>query len=366
MNRKQFIILLVFAALVGSAGLVIYQRNNGSWQSAEADIGRKLLPNLAVNDIAQISIRTGTNVLNLARHDNLWRVRERGDYPANFSQISDLLLKLADLKIIQNQEIEPSQLGRFELLPPDSQTDAGTLVELKDQNGKTLDSILLGKKHMKQPASSSSPDGMGGETWPDGRYVMVGAGSETVAVISDPLESVVPQPEQWLDKDFFSIDRPCAISAQFAQATNSWKLTRASETNDWRLAGARANEKLDASKISSITNPFSSVSFNDVALLADQVDFSHSASNTVLTVGTFDGLNYVANIGSKQADNYPVNFSITTNSTVAGTAADKLAQAKKYEHWTYYLPAYSVDELLKPRTQLLIENTNAVSSSSDK
>jgi hypothetical protein len=366
MNRKQFIVLLVFAALVGSAGLIIYQRNNGSWENAEAAIGRKLLPDLTVNDIAQISIRTGTNVLDLARHDNIWRVQERGDYPANFSQISDLLLKLADLKIIQDEEVGPSQLGRFELLPPDSQTDAGTLVELKDQNGKTLNSILLGKKHMKQPAAGSNPDGMGGESWPDGRYVMVGPGSKTVAVISDPLDSVEPRPEQWLDKEIFSIERPRAISAQFTQATNSWKLTRPSETNDWQLADVRANEKLDASKISNITTAFGSVSFNDVAPLEGHSDFSNATSNTLLTVSTFDGLNYVANIGPKQDDNYPVNFSITTNSSATGTAADKLAGQRKFENWIYYLPAYSIEEMLKPRNQLLSGSTNEVSSASDK
>ncbi len=52
---------------------------------------------------------------------------------------------------------------------------------------------------------------------------------------------------------------------QFPVATNSWKLTRASETNDWQLADAKPGEKLDSSKISSVTSPFSSPSFNDVA-----------------------------------------------------------------------------------------------------
>ena len=90
--------------------------------------------------------------LNLARRDNLWRVRERGDYPANFSQISGLLLKLADLKIVQTEEVGPSQLGRFELLPPGAQTNSGTLVEFKDQSGKTLNTLLLGKTHMAKAA----------------------------------------------------------------------------------------------------------------------------------------------------------------------------------------------------------------------
>ena len=108
-------------------------------------------------------------------------MRERGDYPANFSQISELLLKLADLKIAQTEEVGPSQLGRFELLPPGAATNSGTLVEFKDQAGKTLNSLLLGKKHMRKPAGNSQFGGMGDEGWPDGRYVMAGADAKTVA-----------------------------------------------------------------------------------------------------------------------------------------------------------------------------------------
>ncbi len=78
MNRKQFIILLVLVAVVGAAGLLVRQRGQESWKSGGAAIGQKLLPNLPVNDIAQITIKTGTNELTLAKRDNLWRVRERG------------------------------------------------------------------------------------------------------------------------------------------------------------------------------------------------------------------------------------------------------------------------------------------------
>src|SRR5271156_3692075 len=107
MNGKQFILLLGLAALIGSAGLIVYQRNHSAWESASAAIGGKLLPGLTINDVEQIRIQSGTNTLLLARRDDLWRVQERGGYPANFSQISDLLLKCADLKIIQNQTVGP-------------------------------------------------------------------------------------------------------------------------------------------------------------------------------------------------------------------------------------------------------------------
>jgi hypothetical protein len=374
MNRKQFIILLVLVVVVGAAGLLVRQRNSDSWQSSGPAIGQKLLPNLAVNDIAQISIKSGTNELNLAKRDNLWRVRERGDYPANFSQISELLVKLADLKVAQSEDIGPSQLGRFELLPAGPGTNTATAVDFKDQNGKSLNWIMLGKKHLAKPPKNSQFGGMGDEGWPDGRYVMTGTGAKRLLVISDPLDTLQPKPETWLNKDFLSVEKPRAIAVQFPEATNSWKLTRASETNDWQLADAKAGEKLDASKISSVTSPFSSPSFNDVAPAGS----ASAASNTVLTVETFDGFTYVSKIGPKQNDNYPVSVSITASlATERPTAkeekpdakakldkefkdqqsklAEKLAKEKALANWVYQLPAYSVDEMLKTRNQLLVE-----------
>ena len=374
MNRKQFLILLALVVVIGAAGLFVYREKNTSWQERGAAIGRKLLPGLAINDVAQITIKSGAGDVSLARQNNLWRVQERGGYPANFTQISELLMKFADLKTAQNEEVGPSQLGRFELLPPGAAPNTGTALEFKDQSGKTLASVLLGKKHMKKPAANSQPGGMGDEGWPDGRYVMAGAGAKTVALISDPLDSVQPKPEQWLNKDFLSVEKPRAIAVQFPEATNSWMLDRASETNDWQLADAKAGEKLDASKISSVTSPFSSANFNDVAALSAGV----AASNTVLTVETFDGFTYRSTIGPKKDDNYPVSFAITASLPAARTPAkdekpedkakldkefqarqktlaDKLAKESAYTNWLYQMPAYGVDELLKTRSQLLVE-----------
>ena len=381
MNRKQFIILLVLVIVVGAAGWIIRQHNAGSWQGGGQTLGRKLLPDLAVNDIAQIMVKSGTNEVNLVKRDNLWRVRERGDYPANFSQISDLLLKFADLKIVQSEEVEPSQLGRFELLPPGTGTNSAILVEFKDQSGRTLNSILLGKRHMRPPAGNSAFGSMNEEGWPDGRYLMVGTGAKTLAVITDPLDNVQARPAQWLSKDFLSMEKPRSISMQYPDATNSWKLTRVSETNDWQLADAKADEKLDASRVSSVISPFHSISFNDLELLGA----SNSINNIMMTVETFDGFTYLARIGQKQTEDYPVSFTITANLATErasakdekaedkarldkefkqqqGKLAEKLSKERQFENWIYYLPAYSVDEILKPRGQLLAEvKTNSVS-----
>src|SRR5436190_427586 len=84
MNRKQLIILLTLAAIVGGAGVVVYQKQNASRQSGNSGIGQKLLGDFPVNDVTHLAIRRGANEVNLIRKDDQWRVRERSDYPANF------------------------------------------------------------------------------------------------------------------------------------------------------------------------------------------------------------------------------------------------------------------------------------------
>ena len=50
------------------------------------------------------------------------------------------------------------------------------------------------------------------EGLPDGRYVMVGTGAKTVAVVSDPLSNLEAKPDLWLDKDFFKVEKIRSIA----------------------------------------------------------------------------------------------------------------------------------------------------------
>jgi Domain of unknown function (DUF4340) len=337
MNRQQFSVLVFIVALLGAVGWVVYQRGNSSWQSAGQTIGFKLIPYLQINDVAQIAIESGTNQSTLVRNNDLWTVRERNDYPANFSQISDLLMKLADVKVVQHEETQSSELPRFNLLQPGTDTNSGTLLELKDQNGKRLASILLGKDHMNQ-----QPNGQG---WPDGRYVLLLSKAVDVGVISETFDSTTANPSDWLDKTFFKIANPKSIAVTFPVATNSWKLERASETNDWELADTRPGEKLDSSKVDDITGSFDSPGFNDVS-----PGTTAPASAMTVTIETLDGTNYVAKIWSSGDDNDSMTISIDPPN-------GKPAADNQFSHWTYQISSYSFESLLKPRSNLLESKT---------
>ncbi len=114
MNRNQTTLLIFLLVILGVAGILIYKRGNDYSGAGNPALGKKLFTDFPVNDVGRLSIKSGTNELNLAKKDGLWRVRERGDYPANYSSISEFLLKVKDLKVGQSEKVGPSQLGRLD------------------------------------------------------------------------------------------------------------------------------------------------------------------------------------------------------------------------------------------------------------
>src|SRR5687768_7716209 len=118
MNRKQFLILVVALILLGGAGLALFWQDIADYRASGQKIGAKLLPELKVADVAQMDIRDAKNKTTLQRKDNNWVVVERGNYPADFKAISDLIIKLIDLKVVQSEQIGETLMPRVELVEP--------------------------------------------------------------------------------------------------------------------------------------------------------------------------------------------------------------------------------------------------------
>lgn len=380
MNLKQLAILLVLVVVVGGAGLVVFHGQRSSWSSGSADVGKKLLGDFQINDVGHIVIKHGTNELNLVRKDGAWLVRERHDYPANFSDISSFLIKAQDLKVIQSETVGPSLLPRLQLEPGNG-TNAATELDLRTEDDKPVRTLFLGKKHMKTP-TQPSPMGEGmDEGWPDGRWVKVGD-SSAVDVITDPLENIEPNADQWVNKDFFKVDKAKSITVTFPVATNSWSLTRDSESTDWKLADAKPGEQLDSTKTTSLSNPLNSPTFNDVQP-GGKLDGTGTNAPTVVKIDTFDNFHYTVTVGAKTNDDYPLTVATTAEIAKDRTPGkdekpedkakldkefkdsqqkleDKLKQEQGYGNWTYTVSSWSLDPILKDRSQLLVEKTNSV------
>ncbi len=374
MNRKQLTILIVLVAVIGGLGLVFLKKQNNAYSPSSEKLGQKLFPKLPINEVAQIEIKQSAGALNLVKQDDLWRVKERNNYPADFSQISGFLLKASDLKIAQSEEIGASQFVKLELLDPSKGTGSGTLLELKDKSGKTIQSAILGKKLIKK---SEQPSQFGEEGFPVGRYVSLPSETKNVFVISESLSDIEAKPENWLNKDFFKVEKVKSISLVSTNATNSWKLLRTNESSGWTLADVKAGEELDNNKVSGVANSLASPSFVDVVIDAkpEQIGLDKPL---VATLETMDGFSYTLNIGKTSGENYPLTLTVRANlpkERVAGKEEkpedktkldkefadktkqleEKLKREKTLEKWTYLVAKWTLDPLLRDRAQLMVD-----------
>jgi hypothetical protein len=376
MNRKQAISLIIAVVVIGGAGLLVYKNKNKSWEASGAQLGAKVVKNFPMNDVEQIKIKQHAGEVNLAKKNDIWVVQERDGYPANFGNISDFLKKVWELKVAQPVRVGEKQLPRLELTPPEKGTNAGTLVEFKEKGGKTAASLMLGKKHMKEGAANSP---YGGGSWPDGRFVMVGNDPKTVALVSEPFSNVEAKPEDWIDKEFFKIENHKSITVTSPSVSNNWAVVKDSQTNDWKLVDAKANEQLDTGKASGVTSALSYPSFNDVATNAapEQTGLDKP---TIAKIETFDGLRYEVKIGKKldDKDDHYMQVAVNGNFQKERTAGkdekpedkekldkefkdklakeeEKLKNEKAFEKWVYVVPKYTLEPLLKSRQELLKE-----------
>jgi hypothetical protein len=381
MNRKHFIILIAVAIIIGAVAISLQKSNKASYSETTTGAGQKLMGNFPVNDVALIDIKSAAGEVTLAKKDDSWRVKERGDYPANFSSISDFLRKAAELKIVQAEEVGPSQYDRLELNPPGKAgAKTGTVVDFKDKSGKSIKSLILGAKYVKK---SEAPSQFGGEGFPAGRWVQDQANTGTASLISDALSEAEPKVEQWLDKDFFKVEKVRSLTVTYPEATNSWKASRESESAPWVLADLKAGEQPDTNKLSALGSPLASPSFNDVAVDAKSPDLGLDKP-TVIKLATFDGFDYTLNVGKKGGDmakgeeNYPMTVTVSAELPKERTLgkdekpedkakldkefkdkvqklADKLQAEKKFENHAYLVSKWTLDSILKDRSSFMAE-----------
>ncbi len=375
MNRKQFLILVLALAILGGVGAALFWQDIEAYRASGSKIGAKLLPGLKVADVAQIELRDAKTHTTLVRKEKHWVVQEREGYPADFKAISDLIIKLADLKVVQADTVGESLLARVELVQPGKGEGAGMLVDIKDAGGKSLAAIVLGKKILKKDPGNPLPAAQDGV--PAGRYVRVLTSNDQIVVVSDPLTNAEAQAGRWLDKDFAKIERirTLTVSGEGGQ----WKITRDVEWGQWQFAGGGG--ALDASAAVAAVNALGQLSFNDVAIGAKPADAGKAVT---VTAETFDNLVYTLRIAKRDSgDDYLLNVTVAGEPPKAREAEKgeksedkerrdkefaetrkrlelRIARDKARGAWTYVVDAKQVAPLLKTHSDMVAPSKPAL------
>ena len=316
--------------------------------------------------------------LNLVKQDDVWTVGERANYPANYEQVGGLIRKIWDMKTVQEVKVGASQFARLELVEPGKGEGAGTLVEFKDKDGKTLGSLILGKKHMKKGEEDPMMAQFGGGGgMAAGRYV-VKAGDKKVSLVSETLDEVNAKPESWLNHDFFRVENVTAITLDGTTDAQKWKVSRETTTADWKLDGAKPEEALDAGKVNPISTSLGFANFTDVLAPDAKAEETGLDKPATVTFETADKFTYTLKIGKANGENFPATVAIAAAlpkertpgkdekpedkakldadfTTAQKKLEEKLAKEKKSEGRPYLLAKTTIEQFLKDRSALLAE-----------
>jgi len=372
MSRKQFLaVLAVLAGLAAAAAGVMWSERS-DWKGGDSRAGQRAISGLKISDVAEIAIRDFSGELHLVRGQAGWSVRERADFPADTDRVAAVLVKLAELKVVQSEPLVESQRAQLELVEPkDKAQGAGAAVELKDAKGGVLGRLLLGKKIMKGSATASLGRPEADAT---GRYLVAGGDDKTVLAVGDPLNEAEAKARDWLVKDLLRAEGSKTISSS-KDGKLRWTVTRDTEGMDWKLAGS--GDRPDLQKATDLASSLGWVNLVDV--VADPANADTGLDHAVvIRAETFDGLKYTLNIG-KQADaNYYVRIAAAGEPAKKRKPAknekaedkekndkafeeqrkkllEKVEREKKLEPWTYLVAKTGLDPLLRDRQQLMPE-----------
>jgi hypothetical protein len=257
--------------------------------------------------------------------------------------------------VVEAETVGPAQLARVNLDEPGSGASAGTLVELKDSQGKVMEALLLGRKHARE-AGEGSRAVVAAE--PDGRYILLPKDPRNVFLISDALAGLEPGPESWVNRDFFKVEKAKSVSLSFTNPANSWKIFHDGETSPWVLAGAKAGEALDGKRASMITNALAMPRFADVnPAAAAGTAVAGLDKPALLAIETFDHFVYTIKISPKGPDdNYRVMVEVAADIPAGdktGRLRDKLKQERALATWVYTVNPWILDPVMRARAQIL-------------
>ena len=374
MSRKHVLILLLLVLVIGGIGVAMFKRDIDAWSGPDKRLGERVLPKLDVSEIAQIHIKHGKDELTIVQQDGTWRVKERGGFPADPALVSELTFKAREWKVVQSEPISEAQRPRVDVAAPDAKEGASTLLEFRGKDGKPLATLYLGKKHLGKPPLQVKGFDKG---QPDGRYLITGAHPETLMVVSDPMNNVVPDAQKWISKEFAKVDRIKHLKVDSGDPATSYELSREQESGDWVLAGVRPDQTNPSAAVSA-TNALYTLSFVDVA---PDLKPAQLKEPTRITAETFDGWRYTMQAAPKPGDDAHMYFTLAMTGEVKRTerkpAKDEkpeekekrdkeheerfkrmeaqLAREKTFDQWVFVVDRKMLGPLLRERSRFIEE-----------
>jgi hypothetical protein len=334
MNARIAAILLVLLAVLGGGALLYQQQERARRPDNVGTLGRTLFKDLKAADIASIRIIEPKATLTVRRQDERWVIAERADFPADVARVREFVLKTIGLKVGQSEPLGDQDRARLNL------DASGTRVEFMDSSQKALGSLIVGRKYFKREVEN--PD----KAIADGRFVSLPGEAGTAYLVADPLTQASTKSADWIERASFQVEKVKTLEVRHPDGAG-YRIERAADNADWKLAAAKPGEKLDISRANAASYSLQMLELADVA----PKDVADTGLDKPIAIDatTLDGASYAIRVGKLQGDNYYVRFSAANLKPDAKDAE----RAKLLSPHVLLIPKSKLEDTLKKREELL-------------
>jgi hypothetical protein len=334
--QKRSLVTLAFATVV-LVGLALFALSSGDRGVSRAARSEPAFPVLAekLGEVQSVTVTRDGSMMTFIRDGDSWLAEEKGNYPANTAKISQLVLAMADLTLIEPKTQKADLYPRLEVEDPAKGKSA--LVTVKDKSGTTIAETIVGKRRY---------DRLGGGN--DGVYVR--KPSDAQAWLARGSLDPSGAPSSWLGRQILDISEKKIAKVSLTQADGTkLVISRSAPDAKFTVEDAPADAKFKSETTTS-----------GPAMALETLDLDDVKPATELPVGdkdavaatftTFDGLS----VNVRMIEHDKTNW-IAISAAGSGPAE---AEAKKIEdkvsHWSYAIPAYKAN-LLRTKLADLLE-----------
>jgi Domain of unknown function (DUF4340) len=227
--------------------------------------------------VAKITLTTPEGMITLVRETgDRWSALERYGYPVDRKRVRDLVVALADMRLIERKTAQPQRYDRLQVEPPDAEQAQSKLVRLEAADGKVLAEAIIGKQRYRLTG-----------TEPSGTYLR--RPDEAQSWLASGGVQIEQAVAEWLEDEIVDVD-PAAIRRIVIERAGEpgYVAARDKPDQDLRIVGLAKDEALkEDADLGQLAGALSNVAFEDVKP-RDQLTWP--AQQHTARIQTFDGV----------------------------------------------------------------------------
>lgn len=332
--KRSTLIALAAVALLAIVLAVVVDRADAP--SVQVTGEEPLVPGLkaAVNDIESIAITASgeDGRFTVARTDAGWTVPDRADFPADLGRVRELLIGLAEARVMETKTSNPELYPRLGVEDVTADSGEGVRVVL---TGPVTADVIIGN-----PAATAG----------QGTYVRR-AGEARSLLVSGEL-SPARRLDEWLDRDIVDISADQVAAVTVTHPDGEVLSLAAGEGGGMQIGDIPDGRSLTSpSAADPVGRALTGLRFDDVRP-ADEAPAPETT--TVARYTLADGRVLTARLWSGSDDERYLRLAVAVGEeTPAGEPADVERESARHAAWTYTIPAYKFDMMAKRMDDLL-------------